>query len=166
VFLALMRCSFCTIAFAFLTLLLHFSRIVAFALFALLPCSSCTTTSLFSHYYLYFSRIVVSFFSSCCLCFFLHCYLFLLELLPLFFLRFCLTLFTLLSHSFSIVTLHIIINFQVLISTTLDVDILTLLLFLFPIWFSISPPMCKLEFKHQGSNTKGEFLKKKLSFFL
>jgi hypothetical protein len=127
------------------------------ALLALLLHFSCTIISTFL-------ALLSLLFSHCCFIllellplYFLHCYLILLTL-PLFFLRFCLT------HSFSIVALHIIVNFQILISITLDVNILTLLLFLFPIWFSISPPMCKLEFKHQGSNTKGEFLKVFLFF--
>lgn len=173
IILTLLHCVFSIDAMFLLHYCLCFSHIVISFFSHCCLFSSCIATMLFLHYYFTFLALLSLLFSHCCFIllkllplFFLHCYLILLALLPLFFLHFCLTLFTLLPHSFSIVALHIIVNFQVFISTTFDVDILTWLLFLFPIWFSISPLMCKLEFKHQRSNTKGEFLKVFLSFFL
>jgi len=165
IILTLLHCVFSVDAMFLLHYCLCFSHIVISFFSHCCLCSSCITTMLFLHYYFTFLTLLPLFFLHCCFIF--------LKLLPLFFFELLpysshITIYVFLAflpHSFHIVTLHITINFQVLISTTFDVDILTLLLFLFPIWFSISPPMCKLEFKHQGSNTKGEFFKVFFHFF-
>jgi len=171
-YFSIVHCVFSVDAMFLLHYCLCFSHIVTSFFSHCCLCSSCIVTMFFLHYYFTFLALLPLLFSHCCFfllellpLFFLHCYLILLALLPLFFLHFCLTLLTLLIYSLSIVSLHIIVNFQVPINTILDVDLLTLLLFLFPIWFSISPLMCKLEFKHQGSNTKGEFFKVFFHFF-